>query len=255
MSTRLFALSGKRALVTGSTRGLGFEIARGLGEAGAELILNGRTPDRLKEAVASLAGRGLSVTGTVFDVNHYSLIETAIADIEEDQGPIDILVNNAGIQIRHPLEEFDLADWQKVIDTNLTGVYQVGRAVVRGMIERQAGKIINICSLMSEVARPTIGAYTVAKGGVKMLTRSMATEWAKHNIQINGIGPGYFETDMTRPLVADPEFNNWIRKRTPAGRWGKPAELIGTAVYLASSASNFVNGQIIYVDGGMLATL
>ncbi len=255
MSAGLFDLTGRRALVTGSSRGLGLEIARGLGEAGAELVLNGRDGKRLDGAVGKLSAEGLKATGCVFDVTKHEEIAEKVAWIEQDLGPIDILVNNAGIQRRAPLEEFGVDEWREVIETNLTGVFLVAREVVKGMIARGRGKIVNICSLMSEVSRPAAGAYTAAKGGVKMLTRAMAVEWAKHSIQANGIGPGYFITEMTRPLAEDGEFDEWIRGRTPAGRWGEPRELVGAAVFLASSASDFVNGQVIYVDGGILAAL
>jgi gluconate 5-dehydrogenase len=188
-------------------------------------------------------------------VTDASSVERGVAAVERDAGPIDILVNNVGIQRRAPLEAMDESAWREVIDVNLTSAFLVTRRVVRGMIERQRGKIINICSLMSEIGRPTTANYAAAKGGLKMLTRAMAVEWARHNIQANAIGPGYFLTEMTQPLAADPKFDAWIRSRTPAGRWGRPEELVGAAVFLASSASDFVNGQIIYVDGGVLAAL
>ena len=255
MPSDLFDLGGRVALVTGSARGLGLVLARGLGEAGARIVLNGRDEDRLAAAVAALKAAGLDAHVAAFDVTDAEAIDGGVTAIERDVGPIDILVNNAGIQRRGPLEALDEAAWREVIDTNLTGVFLVSRRVARGMIERQRGKIINIGSLMCEVGRETTGNYAAAKGGVKMLTRAMAVEWARHNIQANGIGPGYFLTDMTRPLAADPEFDAWIRRRTPARRWGDPAELVGAAVFLASRASDFVSGQMIYVDGGVLASL
>ena len=255
MSIRLFDLTGRRALVTGSSRGLGFEIARGLGAAGAELVLNGRDKGRLGEAVERMIAEGLRATGCGFDVTKHEEVREEVGRIERDLGPVDILVSSAGIQRRAPLEEFAVDTWREVIDTDLTGVWIVAREVVKGMIERKRGKIVNICSLMSELGRPSIGAYAAAKGGVKMLTRAMAVEWAKHDIQVNGIGPGYFVTEMTRPLAEDPEFDAWLRARTPAGRWGEPKELVGTAVFLASAASDFVSGQVVYVDGGILAAL
>jgi gluconate 5-dehydrogenase len=251
----LFDLTGKIALVTGSSQGLGHTIARGLGEAGATLILNGRNAERLNGAVAALSREGLKVTGALFDVADPVQVREKIPALEREVGPIHILVNNAGIQRRAPLETVDEAVWQEVLNTNLTAVFLVSKAVVQGMIARKAGKIINICSLMSEMARPTVGPYMAAKGGVKTLTKSMAVEWGKHNIQVNGLGPGYFVTPMNKPLVDNPQFDSWIKGRTPTGRWGQPEELIGTAVFLASRASDFVTGQIIYVDGGILAAL
>lgn len=255
MSGSLFSLEGKTALITGSAQGLGFTIAKGLGEAGARLILNGRNQERLDKAVAELAAQGLTVYSSKFDVTKKKEIEEAVRKINETIGEIDILVNNAGVQHRAPLEEFSETDWQRIMDVNLTGVFLVSQQVVKGMIRRKAGKIINICSMQSEVGRKTIAPYAASKGGVKMLTKAMATEWAAYNIQVNGIGPGYFITDMTKPLAEDPEFNRWLCNRTPANRWGDPKELIGTAVYLASEASDYVNGQIIYVDGGLLAAI
>lgn len=255
MSQKIFDLTGCTALVTGSSQGLGFAIARGLGEAGAQLVLNGRDEKKLSAAADILRAGGLKVSTAAFDVTHGAAIERSIAQIESTVAPIDILVNNAGIHRRAPLAEMTEAQWREVLDTNLTSAFLVARHVGPRMIARGKGKIINTCSLMSEVCRPTTGNYAAAKGGLKMLTRAMATEWAKHNLQINGIGPGYFETDLTKSLVENPEFNRWICGRTPAGRWGKPEELVGAAVFLASPASNFVNGQIIYVDGGLLAAI
>jgi gluconate 5-dehydrogenase len=251
MSQSLFDLKGAIALVTGSSQGLGFEIARGLGEAGATVVLNGRNEAKLDSAVAPIKSLGISVHSVKMDVRDEDDISARIPDIENSIGPITVLVNNAGIQKRGKLEEIDRTTWQDVIDTNLTASFLVSKHVAKGMIKRKSGKIINICSVMSELGRATTGPYTAAKGGLKMLTRAMAVEWACHNIQINGIGPGYFLTEMTKPLADDPDFDGWVKGRTPARRWGIPEELIGTAVYLASEASNFVNGQIIYVDGGM----
>lgn len=251
----LFDLSGRVALVTGSSQGLGFAIARGLARAGATVVLNGRDKAKLEDAAELLRGEGLKISTSAFDVTNGSAVGEGIARIESDVGPVDILCNNAGIQRRALLAEMTETQWREVIDMNLTSAFLVSRRIVSRMIERQKGKIINICSLMSEAGRPSTGNYAAAKGGLKMLTRAMATEWAKFNIQSNGIGPGYFETELTKPLVENREFNQWICNRTPAGRWGRPDELVGTAVYLAAPASDFVNGQIVYVDGGLLAAI
>jgi len=255
MSAELFDLSGRVALVTGSYRGLGLAIARGLADAGATVVLNGRNADKLDRAVEQLRSEGIAAHGFAFDVRDADQIAAGVERIERDVGPIDVLVNNAGVNRRGPLTEIDPEAWDEVIATNLTGVFLTSRTVAGGMIARKRGKIINICSLMSEVGRASIGAYAASKGGAKMLTRAMAVEWAPHNIQVNGIGPGYFLTDMTRPLAADAEFDAWLRRRTPAGRWGEPEDLVGAAVFLSSRASDFVNGQILYVDGGLLATI
>lgn len=253
--TALFDLTGRTALITGSSQGLGFALARGLGEAGAALVLNGRDETKLGAAAAALRAEGFTVATAAFDVTDGKAIAVAIARVEAEVAPIDILVNNAGIHRRAPLAEMTEMQWREVLDTNLTSAFLVTRQVAPRMIARKAGKIINTCSLMSEVCRPSTGNYAAAKGGLKMLTRAMATEWAKHNVQVNGIGPGYFATDMTKVLMDNPEFNQWICARTPAGRWGRPEELVGAAVFLASAASGFVNGQIIYVDGGLLAAI
>jgi gluconate 5-dehydrogenase len=254
-ATPLFNLVGRTALITGSSQGLGFALARGLAQAGATVVLNGRDETKLAAAATTLRGEGASVQTAAFDVTNEAACVSAIARIHTDVAPIDILVNNAGIQRRAPLEQVEEAVWREVLTTNLTSAFLVAKAVVPTMIARRGGKIINICSLMSEVGRATTGPYMAAKGGLKMLTRAMAVEWAKHNIQANAIGPGYFATELTKPLVENSEFNAWVCKRTPAGRWGKPEELVGSAVFLASAASDFVNGQILYVDGGMLASL
>jgi gluconate 5-dehydrogenase len=251
----LFDLTGKVALLTGSCQGLGLVLARGLGEAGAAIVLNGRNGEKLGKAVDALAKEGLKAHGSLFDVTRAGEIAAAVAAVEKEVGPIQILVNNAGIQRRGPLETFDEETWREILDTNLTGLFLVSKEIGRRMISRRSGKIINVCSLQSELGRPTIAPYTASKGGVKMLTRAMATEWGKHNIQVNGIGPGYFITEMTRALAENEAFDAWLKARTPAARWGDPAELVGTAVYLASKASDFVNGQIVYVDGGILAAL
>lgn len=255
MSLSLFDLSGQVALVTGSTSGLGREIARGLAEAGATVIVNGRNAERLNATVKSLRRAGRDAHGFQFDVTNESAIEDSVRRIEAEIGPIAVLVSNAGIQRRGPLTELSEEIWEDVLKHNLTSVFLVGRTVARRMIERRRGKIINIASLTSEVSRKTIGPYTAAKGGVRQLTKTMCIEWAEHNIQVNAIGPGYFKTELNASLVADAAFDTWVRARTPAGRWGEPRELIGAAIFLASPASDFMNGQVIYVDGGVLASL
>lgn len=253
--THLFDLTGRIALVTGSSRGLGYAMAQGLAEAGATIILNGRNLERLAQAQEEFIAKGYRVYVAPFDVTDSAQIQEAIVKVTDKIGDIDILVNNAGIQYREPLEDFDEEQWRRVLDVNVNGVFLTTKAVVASMIERKSGKIINIASLMSETARRTIGAYTASKGAVKQLTKSMATEWAVHNIQANAIAPGYFLTELNEALVNDTAFNEWVIKRTPAARWGKPQELVGVAVFLASDASNFINGQTIIVDGGILATV
>jgi gluconate 5-dehydrogenase len=255
MMNALFDLTGKIALITGSSQGIGFGIARGLGQAGATIILNGRNEEKLRRAVSTLASERLKVFGYPFDVSDSKQIDQNISAIEREVGPVDILVNNAGIQRRGPLDTFEESLWREVIGTNLTAVFLTTKRVVKGMIERRSGKIINICSLMSEISRPTIGPYTASKGGVKMLTKAMAVEWAKYNIQVNGIGPGFIVTEMNKPLLEDQKFDAMVKSRTPAGRWGEPSDLAGAAVFLASSASDYVTGQIIYVEGGLLSAL
>jgi gluconate 5-dehydrogenase len=251
----MFNIIEKRVLVTGSTGGIGYILAEGLARAGASVILNGRTEEKVEAAISSFSGKGFKADGFAFDITDAVEVEKSISLIEETIGGIDVLVNNAGIQHRGPLEDFKLEDWNRVLNTNLTGAFITARSVVKGMIRRQQGKIINICSLQSELARPSIAPYAVSKGGLKMLTRAMAAEWARHNIQVNGIGPGYFKTPMTRALYENPEFDVWLCKRTPAGRWGNPEELIGTLIFLSSEASSFINGQLIYVDGGITACI
>lgn len=254
-SSTLFDLSGRTALVTGSSQGLGFAFGCALAQAGAAVVLNGRNEQKLCDAATRLRDEGGHVATAAFDVTDQAASEAAVARIETEFAPIDILVNNAGIQQRAPLHEMTEAQWRAVIDTNLTSAFLVSRAVAPRMIARRAGKIINICSITIEVSRPTVGNYAAAKGGLKMLTRAMAVEWAKHGLQCNGIAPGYFVTELNRKLVEDPVFNNWICGRTPAGRWGQPDELGGAVIFLASRASDFVNGQILVVDGGLLSAL
>jgi gluconate 5-dehydrogenase len=244
----LFDLSGRTALVTGSSRGLGRAMAEGLAAAGAAIILNGADQGRLDEAVAALTAAGHAARGLRFDV-------TAFEALDAEGVAVDILVNNAGIQFRKPMLELETADWRRVIDTNLTSAFVAGREAARRMAKRGHGKVINIGSLTSELARATVAPYTVAKGGIKMLTKAMAAEWGELGIQANAIGPGYMLTDMNQALIDNPAFDAWVKGRTPARRWGRPDELVGTCVYLASSASDYVSGQIIYVDGGMISVL
>lgn len=250
-----FTLSGQRALVTGSSQGIGLALAVALGRAGAQVILNGRNASRLAEAVSALQDAGIDAHASVFDVQDEASIGAAISAIEGRLGQLDILVNNAGMQLRRSLELIESHEWRQVLDLNLTSAFLVSKAVVPGMIARKRGKIINTCSLMSDLGRATTGPYTASKGGLKMLTKAMCVDWARHNIQVNGIGPGYFRTEMTQALVDDAEFSGWLAKRTPAGRWGEVTELGGLAVFLASPAASFINGQIIFVDGGLSAAL
>jgi gluconate 5-dehydrogenase len=255
MSQALFDLNDRTALVTGSSRGLGRAIAEGLAKAGARLIVNGVDPARIETAVVEMRAAGYTAEGSAFDVTDEAAIVEAFGRFDAAGIEIDILVNNAGVQVRKPLVEFSSAEWRKVIETNLTSAFVIGREAARRMIARRRGKIINIGSLASELARPTVGPYTAAKGGIKNLTRSMAVEWAASGIQANAIGPGYMLTDMNQALVDNPDFNAWLMSRIPSKRWGRPDELVGAAVFLASAASDYVNGQIIYVDGGMLAAM
>jgi gluconate 5-dehydrogenase len=248
-----FDIDGKIALVTGSGQGIGYVLAKGLADAGCTVILNDIVEERLNDSVNQLKKEGFNAHGVVFDVRDEDQINSSIEKIIKDIGKIDILVNNAGIQIRGPLEDFKLTDWQRLMDINLTGAFLVSKSVVKGMINRKTGKIINICSMQSELARPSIAPYTAAKGGLRNLTRGMATDWGKYNIQVNGIAPGYFKTAMTKALYEDKTFDAWLCGRTPANRWGDPEELVGTLIYLSSNASGYVNGHLVYVDGGMLA--
>ena len=255
MTGKLFDLTGRTALVTGASRGLGRAMAEGFAAAGAAIVLNDVHAGRLTAAAAEMRAAGHQVHEARFDVTDEAAIIAAFERLDQQEIAVDILLNNAGIQFRRPMIQLDTADWRRVIETNLTSAFVVGREAARRMIPRGRGKIINIGSLMSNLARATVAPYTVAKGGIKMLTRAMTAEWAAHGIQANAIGPGYMLTDMNEALVNDPAFNAWVVGRTPARRWGKPEELVGTAVFLASSASDYVNGQIIYVDGGMVAVL
>ncbi|MCF8381495.1 MAG: gluconate 5-dehydrogenase [Bacteroidales bacterium] len=256
MSTELFNLKGKTALITGGTHGLGMAIATGLGKAGAKIVINDIFEDKLKSAKKEYAANGLDVSTYVFNVTNEAEVIQAVAKIEKEVGPIDILVNNAGIIKRVPILDMAVEDYKEVLDVDLVAPFIMAKHIVPGMIKRGGGKVINMCSMMSELGRNTVSAYAAAKGGLKMLTRSMATEWARFNIQSNGIGPGYFATTQTAPIRVDGHpFNEFIINRTPAGRWGDPTDLMGTAVFLASKASDFVNGQVVYVDGGILATI
>ena len=250
-----FDLAGRTALVTGSSTGIGLALARGLAQAGATVVLNGRRKEPLEAAAAALRAEGASVHAVAFDVTDGSAVTDSVSRIERDIGAIDILVNNAGVQRRAPLEDFAHADWHELIKTNLDSVFFVGQAVARHMIPRGRGKIINVCSVQSELGRPGIAPYAATKGAVKMLTKGMAIDLGKHGIQVNGLGPGYFKTELTQTLVADEAFTAWLSGRTPAGRWGDVEELGGAAIFLASDASSFVNGHILYVDGGITASL
>ena len=255
MPSNPFDLSGKVALVTGAYRGLGFAIAKGLAQAGATAVLNGRRPAELADAARALAAEGLRAATAVFDVTDAAAIRRAVDGLEASYGHLDIVVNNAGIQRRKPIVEFERKDWDDVIATNLTAPFLVSQAALPAMMARRSGKIIHIASLLSELARPTIVAYTAAKGGVRQLTRAMAIELAPHNIQVNAIAPGYFATEMNRALLDNAEFDAWVKKRTPAGRWGQPDEISGLAVFLASRAADYITGQMITIDGGMSVAL
>jgi gluconate 5-dehydrogenase len=251
----LFDLSGRVALVTGSSAGIGFALAHGLGRAGAKVVLNGRDPGKLAQAAERLRREGLSVHEMTFDVTDSSAVRPAVGWIEDNVGPIDILVNNAGMQFRAPLEDYPEDAWHTLMKTNVDSVFHVGQAVAKRMIPRGQGKIINICSVQSELGRPSIAPYTATKGAVKMLTKGMAIDWGKHGLQVNGLGPGYFKTELNQALLEDKAFSEWLIGRTPSRRWGELEDLVGAAIFLASDASNFVNGQIIYVDGGVTASL
>ena len=253
MMASSFDLGGKTALITGSGSGLGFAMARGLAEAGARVVLNGRTLAKLEAAAAQLRGDGLAVEVAAFDVADPDAVRRGVAAVQASLGAVDILVNNAGIQHRAPIVDFTDADWRRLMATNLDAPFYMARAVIPAMQAKRAGKIINIASLASSLARPTTVPYQTSKGGIAMLTRGLAVELAPHDIQVNAIAPGFFRTEMNAALTGNPEFSAWVEKRTPAGRWAAPSELAGAAVFLASSASAFVTGQILYVDGGFTA--
>ncbi|KIC44907.1 SDR family oxidoreductase [Tateyamaria sp. ANG-S1] len=248
----LFSLSGRRALITGSSQGIGFALAKGLAEVGAEIVLNGRDEGKLATAAEALGG---NVHTLAFDATDHDAVRAAVDGFEADKGAIDILINNAGMQHRTELENFPADAFERLLQTNIASVFHVGQAVARHMIGRGAGKIINIASVQTALARPGIAPYTATKGAVANLTKGMATDWAKHGLQCNAIAPGYFDTPLNAALVADSEFSAWLEKRTPAGRWGKVEELVGAAVFLSSPASSFVNGHTLFVDGGITASL
>ena len=255
MSLSLFSLEGKLALVTGSGQGIGLALAEGLSEAGAHVVLNGRDKAKLERAAEAMTAAGRKVSIAAFDVTDHAAVEAGVAGIEADIGPIDIVINNAGIQRRGPITEFPLDDWHDVVNTNLNSVFYVTQAVAKRMVPRGRGKIVNIGSVQSELGRPTIIPYTATKGAVKMMTRGLAAELGKHNIQANAIGPGYFTTEINKALIADETFSNWIKSRTPAGRWGETKELVGAAIFLSSAASDYVNGHLLMVDGGLTAVV
>lgn len=252
---KLFDLTGRLALVTGSSRGLGLAIARALAEAGATVVLNGRDESALADAAASLAADGLDARAAPFDVTGADAVNAAIVGIEDAHGPISILVNNAGIQIRAPLADFTQENWRRIFETNVDSTFYVAQSVARRMIERGSGKIINIASVQADLARPSTAPYAATKGAIRMLTRAMAAEWGPLGLQVNAIAPGYFDTALTAALVGDEAFSSWLANRVPAGRWGRPEELAGAAIFLASDASSYVNGHILFVDGGMTATV
>ncbi|WP_105439315.1 SDR family oxidoreductase [Neorhizobium sp. T25_13] len=251
----IFDLSAKTALVTGSSQGIGLALARGLAQYGAKVILNGRSREKLAAAQNQLRTENLLCEVCSFDVTDAQSSASGIAEIEASVGSIDILINNAGMQFRSPLEEFPVEKWEELLRTNVSSAFYVSRAVVAGMISRRQGKIINIASVQSELARPGIAPYTATKGAIRNFTRGMCTDWAKYGLQINAIAPGYFKTPLNEALVKSEEFSEWLQKRTPAGRWGEVDELVGAAVFLSSPASSFINGHTLYVDGGITASL
>lgn len=255
MSFPLFDLSGRRALVTGSSQGIGLALARGLADHGADIVLNGRDRTKLDAAVRGVREAGVTVSACDFDVTDAEAVRLGVDRIEDEIGPIDILINNAGMQFRTPLEDFPVEKWDQLLRTNISSVFHVGQAVARHMIKRKSGKIINIASVQSELARPGIAPYTATKGAVKNLTRGMCADWARYGLQINAVAPGYFKTPLNQALVDSEEFSSWLEKRTPAARWGNVEELVGAAVFLAGKASSFVNGHTLYVDGGITTCL
>jgi len=252
---QLFGLDGRVALVTGSSGGIGRALAEGLAKAGAHVVVNGRDAARAESAASAIRAAGGQATAMACDVTDTASVRALVARIESGVGPIDILVNNAGMTIRALIEDFAEEDWRKVMSLNLDSVFFVGQAVGRNMLTRGRGRIINICSVMSELARPGTAPYAATKGAVKMLTKAMATEWGRKGVNVNGIGPGYFATELTAPLVQDKAFTAWLEARTPVGRWGDVKELVGAAIFLASDAGSYVNGHILYVDGAMTATV
>jgi gluconate 5-dehydrogenase len=252
---KLFSLSGRRALITGSGRGIGLALARGLAGAGATVVINDRNEQKATAVAAQLRDEGLVADISIFDVTQREEVSAAIDKVEERIGSIDILVNNAGIQRRAPLDTFPADDWNDLLRVNLDGVFHVSQAVARHMLPRGRGKIINLCSVQGELARPGIAPYAATKGAIRMLTKGMCAEWASRGIQANALAPGYFATDLNRALVDDPDFSDWLCKRTPTGRWGRVEELCGAAVFLASAASDFVNGQTLFVDGGLTSVV
>jgi gluconate 5-dehydrogenase len=252
---KLFSLEGCVALVTGSSAGIGYALARGLGGAGARIVVNGRDASKVATAAGALRQEGLAVETASFDVTDPAAVDAAVADVEKRVGPIDVLINNAGIQRRAPLEDYPVDTWRELMRANVDSVFFVGQAVARRMIPRKRGRIVNIASVQSELARPNIAPYTASKGAVKMLTKGMATDWGKHGLRANSIAPGYFRTELNKALVEDEKFSSWLCARTPMGRWGDVGELVGAAVFLASDASSFVNGHVLYVDGGITASL
>jgi len=252
---KIFDLTGRRALITGSSRGIGLALAEGLMSAGCEIVLNGRDAGRLGQAAEKLRAAGGTVGEAVFDVTDPDAVAEGVGRVESGTGAIDILINNAGMQFRTPLQDYPHEKWRELMRTNVDSAFLVGQAVARHMIGRKSGKIINICSVQSELGRPGIAPYAATKGALKMLTKGMCIDWAGFGIQVNGIGPGYFRTELNQALVDDKEFSAWLEKRTPAGRWGDVEELTGAAIFLASDASSFVNGHILYVDGGITASL
>jgi gluconate 5-dehydrogenase len=251
----MFDLTGKRALITGSSQGIGLALARGLAGAGASVVVNGRDRAKLELVAAELAAAGIPAQVLPFDVTDHAAARNAVDGFEGQHGPIDILVNNAGMQHRAPLEDFPADAFERLMRTNVSSVFNVGQAVARHMIGRGRGKIVNIASVQTALARPGIAPYTATKGAVGNLTKGMATDWARHGIQVNAIAPGYFDTPLNAALVADKDFSAWLEKRTPAGRWGRVEELVGACIFLTSDSSSFVNGHVLYVDGGITASL